>query len=56
MTSFLPETHSEHLLKVLHRTLQHFFAAVLRFLDEWLFDRAWSVRVLSRLEVTPQIR
>ena len=36
MTSFLPDTRSEPLLKVLHRTLQHFFfAADLRFLDEW---------------------
>jgi hypothetical protein len=43
MTSFLPETHSEPLLNVLQRTLQRFFAAELRFFDEWkVSDRSGS--------------
>ena len=57
MSSFLLDTHSEPLLKVLHRTLQHFLWQSCNFLTNGkfqLFDRAWSVRVHSRLEVSPQ--
>jgi len=57
MTSFLPDTHSEPLLKVLHRTVQHFLRQSCDFLMNGklqLFDRAWSVCVHSRLEVSPQ--
>jgi len=57
MTSFLPDTHSKLVLKVLHRTLQHSLQQSCDFLTNGkfqLFDRAWSVRIHSRLEVTPQ--
>jgi len=57
MTFFLPNTHSEPLLKVLHRTLQHFLRQSCDFLTNenfHLFDCAWSNRVHSRLEVSPQ--
>jgi len=46
MTSFLPDTHSEPLLKVLHRMHQHFLWQCCNFLtnDKFeLFDHAWSV-------------
>ena len=59
MMSFLPDTHLEPLLKVLHRTLQHFLRQCCDFLTNGKFeplDCAWSVRVHSRLEVSPQIR
>ena len=59
MTSFLPDTHSEPLLKVLHRTLHHFLRPCCDFLTNGkfeLFDGAWSDRVHSRLEVSPQIQ
>ena len=57
MTSFLPDAHSEPLLKVLHHTLQHFLQQSCDFLTNGkfqLFNRAWSVHVHSRLEVSPQ--
>ena len=53
MTSFLPDTHSDRLVKVLHRTLQLFLQHSCD-LTNWkfqLFDRARSVRVHSTLEV-----
>ena len=53
----LPDTHSEPLLKVLHRTLQQFLRQSCSFLTNGkfqLFDRAWSVHVHSWLEVSPQ--
>jgi hypothetical protein len=55
MTS-LTDGHSEPLLKILHRTLQHFLRQSCDFLTNGkfqLFDRAWSVCVHSRLEVSP---
>jgi len=57
MTPFLLDTHSEPLLKVLHRMFQHLLQKSCDFLTNGkfqLFDRAWSVRVHSRLEVSPQ--
>jgi hypothetical protein len=53
MTSFLPDTHSDRIVKVLHRTLQLFLRHSCD-LTNWkfqLFDRARSVRVHSTLEV-----
>ena len=38
MTSFLPDTHSEPLLKVLHRTLQHFLRQSCDFLTNGKFQ------------------
>ena len=38
MTSFLPDTHSEPLLKVLHRTLQHFLQQSCDFLMNGKFQ------------------
>ena len=59
MTSFLPDTHSEPLLKVLHHTLQHFFAVELRFLDEWkvsaLRDRSGSSKCFDPSEYSVSI-
>ena len=52
--SFLLDTHSEPLLKVLHHMLQHFLQHSCDFLTNGkfqLFGRAWSVRVHSTLEV-----
>jgi len=57
MTSFLPNTHSEPLLKVLHRTLQHFLRQSCDFLTNGkfqIFDCSCSNRVHSRLGVSPQ--
>jgi len=57
MTSFLQDTHSEPLLNVLHRMLQHFLQHSCDFLTNGkfqLFDRAWSVREYPTLEVSPQ--
>ena len=54
--SFLPDRQSKPLLKVLHRTLQHFLRQSCDFLTNGkfqLFDRTWSVRIHSRLEVSP---
>ena len=53
---FLPDTYSEPLLKVL---LQHILQQCCDLLMNGkfeLFNRVWSVRVHSRLEVSPQIR
>jgi hypothetical protein len=59
MTSFLPDTHSEPLLKVLHRTLPTFFVAELRFHDEWkvsaLRDRSGSSECLNQSEYSVSI-
>ena len=59
MTSFLPDTHSVPLLKVLHRTLPTFFAAELRFLDERkvsaLRDRSGSSKCFNPSEYSVSI-
>ena len=59
MTSFLPDTHSVPLLKVLHRTLPTFFAAELRFLHEWkvsaLRDRSGSSKCFNTSEYNVSI-
>ena len=50
-------THSEPLLKIRHRTLQHFLRHSCDFLTNGkfqLFDNARSVRVRSTLQVSPQ--
>jgi hypothetical protein len=55
MTSFFPGIHSEPLLKVLQRTLR-FFAAELRFLDEWkVSDRSGSSKCFNPSEYSVSI-
>jgi len=59
MTSFFSDTQSQPLIKVLLRKLQHFLRHSCDSLGNGkfqLFDRAWSVRVHSTLEVYPQKR